>query len=326
MARGISHLRKVPLPFRLALFALSLWYAPWAEADPSFLRGWTPLADFQAELDSNLLGGAAVGSTGTAYFQGGVSWDSNQAGVWSGGRFVATYLGVTTGQPDQYVGDIQGVSGLTTPYDISRLYKLFFRQNIGPATVRLGLMNANDYFDDVGLACDLFNASYGTFPNWSQNLEGSSTYPFSSLGTMVAFQNQQQADLAAVLGPTTAGFYGIGEYRWESIGMHWGTFLVGGGAPDPINPVPWYVGGGLRVKGYLPSAPKDAISLGFSRASLRGLPHAETSYELTSIFGIIRGVHIQPDIQVVTHPSGTLPTALVGIVRLDFNLVKLVEN
>ncbi len=336
------------------------------------------MADFQGEIDSNLRGGAALGSTGTAYFQGGFSWNSHQAGLWHGGRLVATYLAVVTGQPDQYVGDIQGISGLTAPYNVSRLYKLYYRQSTGPVTVRGGLMNANDYFDDAGLSCDLFNASYGTFPNWSQNLEGSSTYPFSSLGAMVAFgrggtilqagifgadaqqpwqqpldrgnlslleldhtgrlgigsyalkagvfRNEQRADLAAALGPDTSGFYGIGEYRWTTDGFHWGTFLVGGGAPDPINPVPWYVGGGLKLTGYLPEAPKDALSLGFSRVSLRGLPHAETSYEITSTFGIIPGIKIQPDVQMVTHPGGDLSTALVGILRLDVNLVHLVNG
>ncbi|MHB8851463.1 MAG: carbohydrate porin, partial [Acidithiobacillus ferriphilus] len=67
----------------------------------------------------------------------------------------------------------------------------------------------------------------------------------------------------------------------------------------------------------------DALSLGFSRASLRGLPHAETSYELTSVFGVIPGIHLQPDIQVVVHPGGYLPTALVGIMRLEVNFADL---
>jgi porin len=365
--------------FYMLGFLSVLGQAPaWADNRTQLGDGFSPIADFQGELDSNLSGGAALGSTGTAYFQGGFSWSSQGAGFWPDGRLVATYLAVVTGQPDGYVGDIQGISGLTTPYNVSRVYKLYYRQRISLVTVRVGLMNANDYFDDAGLSCDLFNASYGTFPNWSQNLEGSSTYPFSSLGAMVTlgqgsttlnagifgadaqqpwqqplnrgtlslleldhtgkfdagsytlkagiFSNQQRAALAATLGPDTSGFYGIGEYRWTSDALHWGAFLVGGGAPNPINPVPWYVGGGLKLAGYLPEMPKDAVSLGFSRAMLRGLPHAETSYEITSTFGIIPGIKIQPDVQVVTHPGGDLSTALVGILRLDVNLVQLTNG
>ncbi len=95
------------------------------------------------------------------------------------------------------------------------------------------------------------------------------------------------------------------------------------GAPNPINPVPWYIGGGLRLAGLIPCSAKDSLSVGFSRASLRGLPHAETSYELTGIFGLMHGIHLQPDVQVIVHPGGYLPTALVGIIRLEVNFAYL---
>lgn len=345
----------------------------WAASPPSFWSGFSPMANFQGEIDSNFMGGVARGSTGTAYFQGGISWSSDRAHAWSGGRFVATYLAIDTGQPDHYVGDIQGISGLTAPYDLSEIHKLYYRQGTRLLTMRAGLMNANDYFDDIGVAADLFNASYGAIPTWSQNLEGSSNYPFSSLGAMVAlrhgdttiqggvfggdaeqpwqqpfargsfslveldhsgtlngdrygvkigaFRNQQRADLASRLGPDTTGVYGIGEYRWNTQALHWGTFLVGGLASNPINPVPSYVGTGVKLAGYLPHAPKDVLSFGISRASLQGQPYAETSYELTSTFYVVRGVRIQPDLQVVLHPGGYLPTALVGALRITINFI-----
>ncbi|WP_368356182.1 carbohydrate porin [Acidithiobacillus caldus] len=140
------------------------------------------------------------------------------------------------------------------------------------------------------------------------------------------FHNQQKSDLAATLGPTTSGFYGIGEYRWKINGYHYGAFLVGGGAPEPINLVPWYVGGGIKLAGYFADEPKDALSIGFSRASLRGLPNAETSYEITNTFRITSGVTMQPDLQVVMHPGGNLPMALVGIIRITMNLVKIAKS
>lgn len=342
---------------------------------PSWAAGYSPLADFQSEIDSNLTGGAAPGCTGTVYFQGGFTWDSDRAGWWRGGQFVATYLAVGTQQPDRYVGDIQGISGLTAPYSLARVYKLYYQQDIAAFTVRGGLMNANDYFDDAGVAANLFNASYGTVPTWSQNLEGSSTYPFSSLGVMVTggqgqttlrggifgadaqhpwqqpdnrgslslvemdrngrlgggrytiktgvFHNQQNPDLAAALGPSTTGFYDIGEYRWTPARTHWGTFLVISGAPAATNPVPWYVGGGLTLTGYRPAAPHDSLSIGFSRATLRGLPHAETSGEFAARFALVPGITLQPGIQVVMHPRGHLPTALAASLRLTVNLVRL---
>ena len=350
-----------------------------AAAAASFWGAFTPHAHFEGEFVGNFAGGLARGGTGTAYFEGGFDWDSEVAGAYPGGKVVARYLAVDTGQPDQlYVGDAQGVSNLTTDYNISRLYKLYYRQSLGSFTARVGLLNANDYFDTVDTASYLLCPSYGIFPVWSSNLPGSSTYPFSSLGAMVAiggdhhlleagvfgadamhpyrrplthgalmllqytqagtlgagdytvklgaFRNRQTAALAAQLGPQTSGFFGATEYRFHALGLNWGAFLVGGGAPKSVNAVPWYAGGGLRLKHWFPGRPEDVLSAGFSRVSLRGLPHAETNYELTGIFAIGPGVTLQPDMQVIVHPGGKLPTALVGILRLDIDLVSLAKS
>ncbi|MDA8154202.1 MAG: carbohydrate porin [Acidithiobacillus sp.] len=362
----------------VAFFLMATW--PFAYADEpvttqSFWAGLSTKAKFQGEVVSDLAGGLASGSVGNALFIGGVSWDSAGAGEWHGGKVVVNFLAVDTGNPETYVGDIQGVSNLTTVHSLVRLYRLYFQQQWNPLTVRLGLLNANDYFDNAGVACDLLNASFGIVPILSENLQGMPTYPFSSLGTMVALgggdttlqagvfgadaihpwqqpfsqgalmmleldqsgaldggrytfkmgflRNRQKESLSAKLGPNMSGFYGIGEYRWQTGPLHWGAFLQGGGAPKPINPVPWYIGGGLRLAGLIPCSAKDSLSVGFSRASLRGLPHAETSYELTGIFGVMHGIHLQPDVQVIVHPGGYLPTALVGIMRLEVNFADL---
>ncbi|MHB1631504.1 MAG: carbohydrate porin, partial [Acidithiobacillus sp.] len=65
---------------------------------------------------------------------------------------------------------------------------------------RLGLLNANDYFDNAGVACDLLNASFGIVPVLSQNLQGMPTYPFSSLGSMVALGGGDTTLQAGVFG------------------------------------------------------------------------------------------------------------------------------
>jgi porin len=61
-----------------------------------------------------------------------------------------------------------------------------FRQRLGSITARIGILNANNYFDSIGTASYLLNPSYGIFPIWSVNISGLSTYPFSSLGGMIA--------------------------------------------------------------------------------------------------------------------------------------------
>ena len=37
-------------------------------------------------------------------------------------------------------------------------------------------------------------------------------------------RNRQKESLATSLGPNMSGFYGIGEYRWQTGPLHWGPF------------------------------------------------------------------------------------------------------
>ncbi len=364
---------------RTALIAATLICALRASAADAGLIPWqefTPHGEFIGETVGNVAGGLARGSTATAYFQGGFDWIGAANGADPGGKLVVRYLGVDTGQPDAlYVGDVQGVSNLTTPTNINRLFKLYFRQRLGAVTTRFGLMDANDYFDSVQADRYLLCASYGIFPVWSTNLPGTSTYPYSSLGAIVSvggsrhqleagvfggnalhpflhptqsgtlaliqynqsgslgagtyalklggFFNHQSPRAAALLGPQLNGFFGSGVYRFRAAGLDWGTFLIGGGAPNAVASVPWYVGGGVRLKKWYPGQPGDVLSVGFSRASLSGQPHAETDYEATAIFKVCAGVEIQPDIQVIAHPGGHLPTAVAGILRIRVDVVRL---
>ena len=84
-------------------------------ATPSFWSGIRLKAKAQGEVVSNLTGGLATGSVGNVLFVGGLSWDSKSAGAWKGGKVVVNFLAVDTGNPEAYVGDVQGVSNLTTP-------------------------------------------------------------------------------------------------------------------------------------------------------------------------------------------------------------------
>ncbi|MHB1567127.1 MAG: carbohydrate porin [Acidiferrobacter sp.] len=329
---------------------------------------------FQGGVVSNLAGGIARGSVGNALFVGGISWNSARAGDWSGGQFVADILAVATGNPEAYVGDTQGVSNLTIAGRLTRLYRCYVRQRWrGVGVARAGLLNANDYFDDTGVATDLLNASYGIFPTISGNLPGTSTYPYSSLGIMVsaggpgttvqvgvfgadaAHPGRQPLGQGHMLyaevdrrghagdggaytlkggvwdnvvgpvqvqttGPHTQGFYGIGEYRWHWDALRCGTFFEGGGAPQRVNAIPWYLAAGVRIAGWFPAQPHDALTVGVNRAVLAGLPAAESVYEITALFDLYPGIAVQPDVQIVVHPSGIYPTALVGSLRLRVNV------
>ncbi|OYV71938.1 MAG: carbohydrate porin, partial [Acidithiobacillus ferrivorans] len=134
----------------------------------------------------NFSGGVAPGAVGNATGKAGFAFNTARAGWWPGGRLVTEFLAIQNSSPENYVGDIQGVNNLT---GLSRgaLYKLYYRQNIGNATLRAGLISANDYFDTSGVASRFLNVSYGFTPTIGVNVPAASSYPFSSLGVMGSY-------------------------------------------------------------------------------------------------------------------------------------------
>ena len=132
------------------------------------------------------------------------------------------------------------------------------------------------------------------------------------------------------LSPSTAGVYAVAEGNWEVPGdRDLGAFVQMGGAPQDFNPVPWYLGVGLRLGHPFPGRRDDSLSIGMARAWLRsgpvaaglgveagGVHAAETAYEITYAAKLSPHLTLQPDIQYITHPGGIEPNATVGILRL----------
>lgn len=132
------------------------------------------------------------------------------------------------------------------------------------------------------------------------------------------------------LSPSTAGVYAVAEGNWEVPGdRDLGAFVQMGGAPQDFNPVPWYLGVGLRLGHPFPGRPDDSLSIGMARAWLRSGPvaaglgvepadirGAETSYELTYVAKLTEHVSLQPDLQYIQHPSGYYPDSTVGLLRV----------
>ncbi len=101
---------------------------------------------------------------------------------------------------------------------------------------------------------------------------------------------------------------------------HPGTrvFLQAGASPSGTNPIPAYLGGGIRFQDV--SSTISDIGFGFARAWIRGHA-AETSVEATARLPLFGGsVALQPDLQYVFHPSGTYPNALAIALRLHVTL------
>ncbi|OCX68745.1 hypothetical protein A6M27_08515 [Acidithiobacillus thiooxidans] len=187
-------------------------------AHQNWWRGISLVMHGQVEGVSNLSGGISTGATATGLWKGGLALHTGKAGWWQGGLFVVEGLAAGSSNPDSlYIGDLQGVSNLTTPYQhMAHLYKAYYRQKFGDYTLRLGLLNPIDYFDDTGVAGELFNASYGIYPIISANIPFTPTYPYSSLGAMAAASWGNTTVMAGAFGAD-----GVHPFRapWGSDGM-----------------------------------------------------------------------------------------------------------
>ncbi len=106
-----------------------------------------------------------------------------------------------------------------------------------------------------------------------------------------------------------------------------GFFLQLGTAPKDFNTVKYYVGGGLHYHGLLPKRDNDDIGLAVGHASLCNIIKKrnplesltnETVLELTYNAVISPHFSIQPDLQYVINPGGSiiLNDAVVGIIRM----------
>lgn len=77
---------------------------------------------------------------------------------------------------------------------------------------------------------------------------------------------------------------------------------------------------GMDLRGPFAGRPGDRLSIGVTRANLANRPAPEISYELTYIFQIDSAVSLQPDVQYLHRPAGSLPSSWVLGLRLNIGL------
>ena len=104
------------------------------------------------------------------------------------------------------------------------------------------------------------------------------------------------------------------------------------GLGDPVvQQIFGYLGGGLVYTGPFVRRPQDQLGFAVNRAILNLPPdpallnpgrRSETAFELTYRYNATDWLAVQPDTQVIFHPGGHLPTALVVGIRLSFTLTK----
>ncbi len=135
---------------------------------------------------------------------------------------------------------------------------------------------------------------------WTWRRQGDGPGPGSSGGTYAVVQS-----LLGRLGPgRLSGFAELGS------------------TPGRESVSPRFVGIGAALDGPLRGRPRDRLEAGIARAWIQGPGLGpETAWELTYLVHLAGGIHVQPDLQVITRPGGgSTPSAVVGTVRLHVEL------
>ena len=103
-----------------------------------------------------------------------------------------------------------------------------------------------------------------------------------------------------------------------------GVFVQYGWAPEDRNEVPNYIGGGLVYKGLIPCRDDDMMGVGLANvffSDRMGLPSDhETAVEVYYKMQVSPHIVIQPDLQVITSPSGVERDASVAGLRFEIVL------
>ncbi|MCX5742529.1 MAG: carbohydrate porin [Proteobacteria bacterium] len=243
------------------------------------------------------------------------------------------------------LNDVYGVSGNTAPQDV-RLFEAWYEHTLANATVRAGLLSADQEFVLAGHATALLNATFGIISQVSYNVLGP-VYPVAAPGASARLESDLLTARAAIYDgdqhnvhgvPTTRPhtFLAIGELElWKSLKLgYWhhsvtasdgyyaildrqvayrvGAFARVGYSPDQA--ISQYIDCGIRI-GPGPLRPKDFVGVGVAFARTDRGPDqpsgAESVFEATyqAQFGWLT---IQPDVQLLLQRDRT---TAIGAVR-----------
>ena len=141
-------------------------------------------ASYVGDIVSNFSGGIKKGTTylGLANLKAG--FDTETASWWKGGRLFVNIGNTHGGEPSStLVGDFQGVSNIEAG-NLSFLYELWYRQNLGKIDITLGLQDLNADFAVNDDGAMFTNSSFGIHSSIADNV-APPIFPLTALGANV---------------------------------------------------------------------------------------------------------------------------------------------
>jgi hypothetical protein len=258
-------------------------------------------------------------------------------------RFHLSAFGIHGDSPTAEIGDAFGVSGNTAPQDI-RLFEAYHDQEIGPVTVRTGLIAADQELVIADRSSLLLAATFGITAQFSSNILGP-VYPVAAPGISARVEKSPIGGRLAIYDgglenrhgiPTSFGtdalaigeihffqqlklgawhhtargtaYYAVADSQLE---RDLGVFARVGHATS--GRISTYIDAGLRMTPRR-FRPQDLVGLGIAYARVEdgGQTMTELTYEIQ-----YRWLSIQPTAQVMMLPDRTV---LVLATRLTLTL------
>ena len=168
----------------LLAIVLSSAFLSVAHADDSAL---STSGRFDLDSQADVSGGLQSRPASSALFQWGGSLDTGVARWWPGGLIEFSIEGVRSdGNLPARTGIIQIPNNEWAP-NFLRVYQLSYRQQLGAAAVRVGIMDITQYFEVSDLSSLLQNSSFGLMPTLTANLNAP-TFPNPGLGAMAEYR------------------------------------------------------------------------------------------------------------------------------------------
>ncbi len=197
MMNGLS-----PGAVSVLLYAVAGVGLAWADDAPGFVDrlsklGVTPSLLFDGEAAYNAAGGVKPGATVFSTLHVQLAFDGEKLAGLTGVTGFLDALWINGGQPDQFVGDAQGVSSIAA-HPALRLYEAWLQYNTprNDFSVLAGRYDLNTEFYHLRSAGLFINSSFGIGPEFGHSgVGGPSIFPDTSLGVRFAYKPAANAVL-----------------------------------------------------------------------------------------------------------------------------------
>jgi porin len=219
-------------------------------------HGISPYAIYTVEGFGTVTGGSQSGGDWTSQLEFGVDVDTQKLVGLAGGSAHASFLWIEGTDPSERVGSLNTISNLSAPA-AARVYQLWYKQALGPVTLKVGQVVASDDFMVSPRAALYLNAGFGTYPTFTANINAP-TYPLGAPGAFAAWQVTEAVSIqsgvyVADAGPNDGGNDGFG---WRT-DHGWVVFVEAAYTANPAGQ-----SGVYKVGGYYDTGRFDDLATG----------------------------------------------------------------